>query len=73
MQPVKRQVEAALAEIEGSSKNGGYEAMRRYLQLVCKSLAAPRCSLVLAMITMCMISSSLTRRSASSRLESQKL
>lgn len=48
MQPVKRQLEAALAEIEGSSKNGGYDAMRRYLQLVCKSLAAPRCSLVLA-------------------------
>lgn len=34
MQPVKRQLEAALAEIEGSSKSGGYDAMRRYLQLV---------------------------------------
>ncbi len=34
MQPVKRQLEAALAEVERSSRSGGYDAMRRYLQLV---------------------------------------
>jgi len=41
MQPVKRHLEAALAEIEGSSKNGGYDAMRRYLQLVRISCTDP--------------------------------
>ena len=34
MQPVDRQLEAALADVEGSSKSGIFNAIRTYLQLV---------------------------------------
>ena len=43
MQPVSRQLEAALADIEGSSKSGVFDAIRRYLQLVRPKSPPPYC------------------------------
>lgn len=41
MQPVNRQLEAALADVEGSSKSGIFNAIRKYLQLVRAFIAPP--------------------------------